>query len=254
MPADDDSSRSNPALDEASQSAVKALVNESIANLSDNLTEVIESRLGAFATKFSAQNSSTVTNAVKKARLDRYICKRKGNQQQLDHAHDVLEKFDDATDALKAGAHERVKRSLEEGMKLVSKRIKAIKLADKSEFGWLTVSQYLSDELASDSDDEKRMYRSEKRAERKVKEKLKQKRSRPQRSASSYRTSSSYSSRNKRSDDRFEPRPRPLGPCFKLSIPLWLLFSLALFFYFGYARRPYPVCSMYSVVPCAIWS
>ena len=55
MPEDDDSSRSNPALDEASRSAVKALVNESIANLTDNLTEVIESRLGAFATKFSAQ-------------------------------------------------------------------------------------------------------------------------------------------------------------------------------------------------------
>lgn len=65
----------------------------------------------------------------------RYICKRKGNQQQLDHAHDVLEKFDDATDALKAGTHERVKRSLEEGTKLVPKSIKAIKLADKSEFG-----------------------------------------------------------------------------------------------------------------------
>ncbi|XP_068751036.1 uncharacterized protein [Montipora capricornis] len=259
MPADDDSFRSKPALAEASRSAVKALVDESIANLSDNLTEVIESRLGAFATKFSAQNSSTVTNAVKKARFDRYICKRKGNQQQLDHVHDVLETFDDATDTLKAGAHERVKRSLEEGTKLVSKRIKAIKLADKSEFGWLTVNEYLSDELASDSDDEKRMYRSEKRAERKVNEKLKQKRSRPQRRASSsYRTTSSYSSRKERSDDRFEPRPRRLGPCFKLSIPLLSLLSLALFFYFGYgrsyARRPCPVCSMYSVVPCAIWS
>ena len=254
MPADDDSSRSNPALDEASRSAMKALVNESIANLTDNLTDVFERRLGAFATKFSAQNSSTVTNAVKKARLDRYICKRKGNQQQLDHVHDVLETLDDATDALTVGARKRVKRSLEEGTKLVSKRIKAIKLADKSEFGWLTVNEYLSDELASDSDDEKRMYRSEKRAERKVKEDR-----RPQRSASSsYRASSSYSSRNERSDDRFEPRPRRLGRCFKLSTPLLLPFSLALFFYFGYdrsyAHRPYPVCSMYSVVPCAIWS
>jgi len=56
---------SNPAFDEASWSAVKALVNESIANLTDNLNEVIESRLGAFATRFSAQNSSTMTNAVK---------------------------------------------------------------------------------------------------------------------------------------------------------------------------------------------
>ena len=135
MPADDDSSRGNPALDEASQSAMKALVNESIANLTDNLTDVIQSRLGDFATNFSAQNSCTVTNAVKRVRFDRYICKRKDDRQQLDHAHDVLEKFDDATDALKAGAHERVKRSLEEGTRLLSKCIKAIKFADNSEFG-----------------------------------------------------------------------------------------------------------------------
>ena len=36
---------------------------------------------------------------LRMACLDWYICKRKGNQQQLDHAHDVLQKFDDATNA-----------------------------------------------------------------------------------------------------------------------------------------------------------
>ena len=43
-----------------------------------------------------------------------------------------------------------------------------IKLVDKSEFGWATVNEYLSDELASDSDDEKRIYRAERRAGRKI--------------------------------------------------------------------------------------
>ena len=33
------------------------------------------------------------------------------------------------------------------------------------------MNEYLSDELASDSDDEKRMYRAERRAERKIKDK-----------------------------------------------------------------------------------
>ena len=49
----------------------------------------------------------------------------------------------------------------------MQKRIKAIKIADKSDHGWATVSEYLSDELASDTEDEKRLYRSEKRAEKK---------------------------------------------------------------------------------------
>ena len=30
-------------------------------------------------------------------------------------------------------------------------------MGDNSDFGWLTVNEYLSDELASNSDDEKRM-------------------------------------------------------------------------------------------------
>ena len=211
---DEESSSSRSVLDETSQCAMKTLVNDSIASLTDNLTDVIETRLDAFARKFSAEleSSSTLTNAVKKARLDRYTCKRKGNQQQLDHAHDVLETFDEASDALKAGVHDQIKKSLEEGTELVTKRIKAIKLADKSEFGWLTVNEYLSDELASDSGDEKRMYRSKKRAERKVKEKQKQKRSRTQQSTST------FSPGNERIEDRDRPRPRRLGPCFKLSI------------------------------------
>ena len=209
---DDESSSSRSVLDETSQRAMKTVVNDSIASLTDNLTDVIETRLDAFARKFSAESSSTLTNAVKKARLDRYTCKRKGNQQQLDAAPDVLEKFDEASDALKAGAHDQIKTFLEEGTKLVTKRIKAIKLADKREFGWLTVNEYLSDELASESDDEKRMYRSEKRAERKVKEKQKQKRSQPQQSTST------FSLGNERIGDRDRPYPRRLGPCFKLSI------------------------------------
>ena len=37
-----------------------------------------------------------------------------------------------------------MKTVLEEGTGIVSKRIKAIRLADKSEFGWQTVNEYLS--------------------------------------------------------------------------------------------------------------
>ena len=64
--------------------------------------------------------------------------------------------------------YEKVKVALESGTELVSKRVKAIKPSDKSEFGWATVNEYLSDELTSDSDDEKRIYRAERRAGRKI--------------------------------------------------------------------------------------
>ena len=147
---------------------IKSSVAESIGALTDNLTQVIEDRLGGFAKRFSEENSSTVEQVFKKARRESYTCKRKGNQQQLDNAVQVLDEFDEASDALKAKSYDKVKAALDSGTEVVSKRIKVIKMAEKSDFGWSTVYEYLSDELASNSDDEKRMYRAERRAERKT--------------------------------------------------------------------------------------
>jgi len=41
---------------------------------------------------------------------------------------------------------------------------KIIKLADKSEAGWLAVKEYEAEELASDSDDKKRIRKAQERA------------------------------------------------------------------------------------------
>ena len=49
----------------------------------------------------------------------------------------------------------------------IKKRIKRIRLKDKSAAGWDLVNEYLSDELASGSEDEKRIRRAEQRALRK---------------------------------------------------------------------------------------
>ena len=149
---------------------IKDSVAESIGALTDGITQAIEDRLGGFAKRFSEENSSTVEQAVKKARRESYTCKRKGNQQQLHHAVRVLDKFDEASDPLKAKSYDKVKAALDSGTEVVSKRIKVIKMADRSDFGWSTANEHLSDELASNSEDEKRLYRAERRAERKTKE------------------------------------------------------------------------------------
>ena len=149
---------------------IKASIAKSIGALTDGVTQVIEDRLGGFTKRFSGENSSTVEQAVKNARRESYTCRRKGNQQQLDHAVQVLDKFDEASDALKAKSYDKVKAALDSGTEVVSKRINMIKMADKSDFGWSTVNEYLSDELASNSDNKNMMYRAERRAERKTKE------------------------------------------------------------------------------------
>ena len=212
-----------PTVGPAISEAIKSTVAASIGSLTDNLTEVIESRLGSFAKRFSEENGATVEQAVKKARRENYTCKRKGNQQQLDHELQVLDKFDEASGALASKSYDKVKAALKEGTVIVSKRVKAIKLADKSEFGWQTVNEYLSDELASDSDDEKRMFRAERRAEKKVKDK-RRRQHRPFTRRSSQPTFSNVSSYSQRSSSgdhvalkAGNPPPR-LGPCFKISV------------------------------------
>ena len=157
-------------LDEATAKAIDYSVRNTFRCLSSDITRVIESRLIQFASDFSDSTASSIKHAVQKAKKESYTCKSKGNQQQLDHELQVLDKIEDATHALAQNSCKRAKECLQEGMVLITKRIKAIKLADKSDYGWLTVQEYLSDELASDSEDEKIIYRSERRAERRVKQ------------------------------------------------------------------------------------
>ena len=88
-------------MDPAISEAIKSTVDASFGRLTDSLTEVIEARLGSFAQRFSEENGATVEQAVEKARRVNYASKRKGNQQQLDHELDVLDKFDAAASALK---------------------------------------------------------------------------------------------------------------------------------------------------------
>ena len=71
-----------------------------------------------------------------KRRVEKIKLVRERNQQQLDHAHQVLDKFDEASDALKANSYDKVKVALDESTEVVSKRIQVIKMADNSDFGW----------------------------------------------------------------------------------------------------------------------
>ena len=62
----------------------------------------------------------------------------------------------------------KAKDSASEGKQLIQQRQKLLKLADSSELGWKVVSEYQSNPLASDSEDEKKMYKAELTVERKV--------------------------------------------------------------------------------------
>ena len=131
----------------------------------------MDDRLEEFKKRFISDPA--VDYPSKRLKLEAKQIKKPGNQQQFDHSIKVLEKFESALDALSQSKAEKARDALKEGIELVVHRIKLVRIADKSEFGWETVNQYEADELASDSEDDKRIYRSERKAERKQKDRKK---------------------------------------------------------------------------------
>ena len=84
---------------------------------------------------------------------DTHVFKKKGNEQQFNFNRKVIKRSSAAVTALESENAGKAKEELNEGISLLNNRRKIIKLADKSEFGWATVQEYLYDDLADDEAD-----------------------------------------------------------------------------------------------------
>ena len=103
--------------------------------------------------------------------------KSKGNKVQHETNEEVLDKLEAAVSGIEKAiadpgngetSLEKTVEILNEGKSLLATRQKHIRIADRSEHGWNTVMEYEADELASDSDDEKKLEKAEKAADRKA--------------------------------------------------------------------------------------
>lgn len=111
---------------------------------------------------------------VKKIRLrSKPTFKKRGHENQYLCNEQFRDKVDTATSALQQTppAVEKAHMLLQEGEKLTNLRQKNILIAKRSEHGWATVAEYEEDKLADNSDDEKRLFRPEVKAGRKLKQK-----------------------------------------------------------------------------------
>ena len=163
--------------------------------------------------------------------------KKKGHQKQFQFNEDVRKRLTEASAAIRQmpAAVERAKTAIQEGMDLLNKRKKLIKIADRSDHGWATVEENVEDELAEDSDDEKCLFRLEARVGRKAKAaqaaKLKKRRSMASRKPQSSSMPASIASLNSQQLAQPQAWPQPatgqnaystvasqsLGPCFLCS-------------------------------------
>lgn len=135
----------------------------------------LEARMGQLETDMKRSQDESAERIVKKARRERpYEFNKKGHKQQHEFNEQVIDILDEAsvlTESItgsSSGTASKIKEGIREGTKLMEERQKMIKMADRSEFGWSVVEAYKSDELAVDSDDEKRLAKAESAAEKKV--------------------------------------------------------------------------------------
>lgn len=148
-----------------------ALLMDAIKSVEAN----VDAKLSTVKRQLSEERETADERLVKKLRLDnKPTFRRKGNEKQFYFNEQLRDKLVvSVNEALEQAppAVEKAKTLLKEGEKLIDLRQKHIKIADRSEYGWATVAEYEEDELADNSEDEKRLSRAEGSAGRKQKRK-----------------------------------------------------------------------------------
>ena len=149
------------------------------------LDKKFSSSITELKNEVTAGQEAASQEVVKRIDKHSYQFQKKGNKTQFLFNATVDKHIDAARKELAkvmSGATEEqqvtIKKAvleLNKGSKAITTRKKHIRIADCLELGWNVVAAYESDELADDSEDEKRLFRAEKEAERKQQQKRKQK-------------------------------------------------------------------------------
>ena len=122
----------------------------------------LDQKIESLSTGLVSQTTSGTQKLERIAEAEKL--KFAGNKDQFIFNSELQGTLDETVNLLTA---QDVERATE---KSLHHRQKIIKLADKSEAGWLAVKEYRTEDLASDSDDEKRIKKAQERALKKKKQ------------------------------------------------------------------------------------
>ena len=90
--------------------------------------------------------------------------KSPGNKKQLTFNENLIHNLEEALRAVKTAKYDQAKDVIKESLADLKKQNKLVRIADRSIAGWDAANEYGSDNVAYDSEDEKRIRRAEQRA------------------------------------------------------------------------------------------
>ena len=144
-----------------------------------NSKKEVNQQLDLFRKELSVSSHQVTEKLTRKLKMSKPVeFKKRGNEKQYQFNEAVDEQFGELEEELQKYATvedlpssarpalKRIKKILEEGRKLIAGRQKLILLADRSQHGWDLVKQYEANELAEGSDDERKIRKAEKAAEK----------------------------------------------------------------------------------------
>lgn len=142
---------------EEMQKSLEKTMKEQIAQLTqtmkDYTKETVEKVLNNQTSKTSLEKMKEKLD--RKRKLEDVTLSNAGNKDQYKHNMEVLTMIDEAQDHIESNDIELAKESLKNGKKVIEDRLKLIRIADRE--GWLTVRHFVSDDLTSTEEEEKRL-------------------------------------------------------------------------------------------------
>ena len=125
-----------------------------IAELS-NFKQQTQQALDGFKDYQKSTISKFHEKIERKRKIDHVQFKNPGNEDQFNHAKQMMECMDDIEEALNEDRLEDAKKALKSGKQAVEYRMKLIKIAERE--GWGCVKHFVSDNLVSGDEEEKRL-------------------------------------------------------------------------------------------------
>ena len=188
---------------------------DAISTTKDSIERQFTSKLDKLQQEVAANQASCSQEVMSKLNKRPYQFRRKGNEAQFLFNESVDERIDAAKrqldlvptpDDTTKQTLKRAVSELDQGKEAIRVRQKHIRIADRSDWG--VVAEYEADELASDSDDEKKLYRARKERETKKRQAAAALKRKPRQEGAARQPSGTGAPRPP------APRTKPIGPCY----------------------------------------